>query len=140
MAGGKFNPGTVKKERESSGEVEKEKESIKEIEIVEVVTVVDAGGVEEQKGTCNKDLEVAEWREPIIASYGDLIIEDKLHYYSTTVEAKVLYEQWSTVRNRESRAEQSDDEQIRAVFYSGDQSIAELCNAVQCDAEQREAI
>ena len=55
MAGGKFNPGNLKKEKESS---EVEKESIKEIDIVEVVTVEDAGGVEEQKG--NKDLEVAE--------------------------------------------------------------------------------
>ena len=55
MAGGKFNPGSLKKEKESS---EVEKESLKEIDIVEVVTVVDVGGVEEQKG--NKDLEVAE--------------------------------------------------------------------------------
>ena len=60
MAGGKFNSSSLKKEKEVPGVVEKEsiKEKEKESDMAEVVAVVEAGGVEEQKG--NKDLEVAE--------------------------------------------------------------------------------
>ena len=58
MAGGKFNPASLKKEKEVPEVAGKESIKERESDIVEVGAVVEAGGVEEQKG--NKDLEVAE--------------------------------------------------------------------------------